>query len=333
MNSVGWLGYVYETGKGVGQDVRSGAQWYRKAAEAGSKYAAYRLGLCYEAGRGVPRDSAKALQWLRRAADQGYDDAAGAIGRLYYRSAAGGRSADAATDYAQAKRWFEKAEKLGDPTAGNFLAAIERERNGGQKNASVQGAGDTAQSGGAASKTSSASAAAQKRVIEETIAVERERLRGFPGKQYARFIDRGEYVQDTKTGLLWQKDGKASGRRNYYQAADYAESLALGGLLGWRVPTREELASIFPARKAPFTNTPYTNQPCCKGPYEWHSYWTADLDKRLKDYAYVYHWYGKGGPNNCYASKNYDYVRAVHDPVVNTSYLRTAYSKAWYNRE
>ena len=37
-----------------------------------------------------------------------------------------------------------------------------------------------------------------------------------------RFRDRGEYVEDTQTGLLWQKDGEASGKKNFYQAAEYA---------------------------------------------------------------------------------------------------------------
>jgi hypothetical protein len=130
-----------------------------------------------------------------------------------------------------------------------------------------------------------------------------------------RFIDRGDYVEDTQTGLLWQKDGIASGKMNFYEAAEYAKKLQLGGLAGWRVPTREELARIFPATEAPFKNTKYTDAPCCKGPFEWNSYWTSEMDLRLPDYAFLYQWYAKGGANNCYASKNRVYVRCVHDPV------------------
>src|SRR5262245_11873179 len=63
-------------------------------------------------------------------------------------------------------------------------------------------------------------------------------------KNKPRFIDRGEYVEDTETGLLWQKDGSASGRKNYYEAAEYAKNLKLGGLTGWRVPTAKELGSV-----------------------------------------------------------------------------------------
>jgi hypothetical protein len=130
-----------------------------------------------------------------------------------------------------------------------------------------------------------------------------------------KYVDYGEYIQDIKTGLLWQKDGMESGKLNFYQAKEYAKKLKLGNLRGWRVPTIKELESIFPALDKPFINTPYTDQKCCKGPYEWHSYWTSEMDNSLPDYAFVYHWYQFGGANNCYASKNYDYVRCVHDPL------------------
>lgn len=125
-----------------------------------------------------------------------------------------------------------------------------------------------------------------------------------------RFVDKGEYIEDTTTGLLWQKDGIASGKRNFYQAADYAKSITLGGLDGWRVPTAKELAAIFPATDKPFTNTKYNPNKCCAGG-EFNSYWTSDLDKRLDDYAFIYQWYDKGGANNCFASKNFAYVRCV----------------------
>lgn len=130
-----------------------------------------------------------------------------------------------------------------------------------------------------------------------------------------RFIDRGEYVEDSWTGLLWQKDGAASGKKNFQQAADYAANLTLGGLQNWRVPTIEELATVFPAVDAPFTGTKYTKERCCAPPNEYASYWTSELDTRADDYAYVYHWYADGGANNCFASRNYVNVRAVHDPT------------------
>lgn len=129
-----------------------------------------------------------------------------------------------------------------------------------------------------------------------------------------RFVDRGDYIEDRQTGLLWQKDGQASGKLNFYDAAKYAKGLKLGGLTGWRVPTAKELVSIFPADRAPFTNSAYNKDQCCGGEKEFRSYWTSELDGPPEnDYAFVYHWYAQGGANNCYASKNFVYVRCVRD--------------------
>jgi hypothetical protein len=130
-----------------------------------------------------------------------------------------------------------------------------------------------------------------------------------------RFRDRGEYIEDTQTGLLWQKDGEASGKKNFYEAAEYAKKLKLGDLSGWRVPTAKEFAAIFPASAAPFKNSGYTPDKCCGGGKEFRSYWTSELDGRVEDYAFVYHWYSDGGANNCFASKNYCYVRCVRGPI------------------
>jgi hypothetical protein len=128
-----------------------------------------------------------------------------------------------------------------------------------------------------------------------------------------RFIDHGDYVEDTQTRLFWQKDGASSGKRNFYDAGTYARKLRLGGSRGWRVPTAKELASIFPADSAPFTNSAYNKDKCCGGPNEFRNYWTSELDTRTGDYAYVYHWYAKGGANNCIASMAFVYVRCVRD--------------------
>lgn len=130
-----------------------------------------------------------------------------------------------------------------------------------------------------------------------------------------RYIARGDIVEDTQTGLLWQMDGSVSGKKNFEEAKKYAAGLKLGKMTGWRVPTREEIATIFPANFAPFTNTHYNPKPCCKGKGEWDSYWTSELDDRRPDYAWIYQWYEEGGANNGTASANFVYVRCVHDPV------------------
>ena len=137
------------------------------------------------------------------------------------------------------------------------------------------------------------------------------------GKHVAadRFKDAGAYVEDRWTGLLWQKDGTESGKMNYFEAFDYTDRLELSGVKGWRLPTPEELSTIFPATYAPFTGTRYNGNECCGGGMEFASYWTSQLDPRLPDYAFLYQWYSKGGANNGYASKNFAYIRAVHNPL------------------
>lgn len=130
-----------------------------------------------------------------------------------------------------------------------------------------------------------------------------------------RFVDRGDFVEDGWTGLLWQKHGKESGKLNFDQAHAYAEKLTLGDHSNWRLPTIEEMATLFPALDPVFQETPYTAERCCAPPYEDASYWTSERDDRRENTAYVYHWYAQGGPNNCLANANYVYVRCVHAPL------------------
>lgn len=126
-----------------------------------------------------------------------------------------------------------------------------------------------------------------------------------------RFVDKGEVILDTWTGLFWQKDGTAAPPVNFYDAAKYASNLELGEMKDWRVPTIEELATIFPANFGPFKNSKYNPGECCGGPAEYAGFWTSELDTRLPDYAFIYQWYNDGGANNCYASRNRGYVRCV----------------------
>jgi TPR repeat protein len=62
------LGYMYEIGRGVPQDYRLAALWYRRAAEQGYVRAQHLLGLLYDRGQGVPLDYVEAHKWLNLAA-------------------------------------------------------------------------------------------------------------------------------------------------------------------------------------------------------------------------------------------------------------------------
>ena len=59
-----YLGFMFETGRGVPQNLTEAAMWYRRAAEQGDSLAQYSLGLLYDRGQGVPRDIVEASKWL-----------------------------------------------------------------------------------------------------------------------------------------------------------------------------------------------------------------------------------------------------------------------------
>jgi hypothetical protein len=62
-----YVGEIHEKGLGVPPDYAKAADWYRRAADAGSARAAVNLGYLYEHGLGVPRDAAQATHWYRKA--------------------------------------------------------------------------------------------------------------------------------------------------------------------------------------------------------------------------------------------------------------------------
>jgi len=59
-----YLGFLFQTGRGVPQNFTEAAMWYRRAAEQGDSLAQYSLGLLYDKGQGVPRDIVEANKWL-----------------------------------------------------------------------------------------------------------------------------------------------------------------------------------------------------------------------------------------------------------------------------
>ena len=70
------LGFLYHHGRGVEQDFKEAAKWFRKAAEQGDELGQYNLGYHYENGEGVPIDRGAAYLWYSIAAANGDTDAA-----------------------------------------------------------------------------------------------------------------------------------------------------------------------------------------------------------------------------------------------------------------
>ena len=65
------VGFMYEEGRGVPQDLVESAKWYSKAAGQGYVDAQRSLGLKYEFGLGVPQDYVLAHMWYNLAAAGG----------------------------------------------------------------------------------------------------------------------------------------------------------------------------------------------------------------------------------------------------------------------
>jgi TPR repeat protein len=65
-----YLGYMYQTGRGVPRDYVAAASWLQLAAEQGEPTAQFLLGLLFDKGYGVPQDWVQAEVWLNLAASQ-----------------------------------------------------------------------------------------------------------------------------------------------------------------------------------------------------------------------------------------------------------------------
>ena len=67
-----YLGFMYQNGYGVEQDVKEAVKWYRKAARQGYGKAEYNLGVMYEKGQGVLQDYEESVKWYRKLRGKGW---------------------------------------------------------------------------------------------------------------------------------------------------------------------------------------------------------------------------------------------------------------------
>lgn len=149
-------GYGYHYGRGVSQNFRKAAHWYRIGYLRGHAEATYSLallyrygqgverqdlveaarltrlsaqrgslsGMCYLGvisgrGQGVARDEAAELHWYREAADRGYALAQYYLGNIYL---SGSAAIGVAVDLDEALRWFHESAERGESQAQKKLA-------------------------------------------------------------------------------------------------------------------------------------------------------------------------------------------------------------------
>lgn len=106
------LGNMYFEGEGVKKDYQLAFELFLKAAIQGKIEAQYAVGSLYYMGKGVKHDVRSAVQWLKKAASQEHIRAQYFLGAIYYRG-----EEDGEPDYEQAREWFTRCSKNGDPDA------------------------------------------------------------------------------------------------------------------------------------------------------------------------------------------------------------------------
>ena len=79
-----YLGEMHELGRGVPQNFRIAAEWYKKSASQKHAPAQHNLGLLYMIGEGVTQDSQKAVQLFAQSADQGHNLSMQTLGDMYF---------------------------------------------------------------------------------------------------------------------------------------------------------------------------------------------------------------------------------------------------------
>jgi TPR repeat protein len=109
------LADLYLNGRGVGRDVDRAVALYQRAARGGDPVAQTNLGQLYMHGRGVPRIPDQAIAWFREAAAQDYGPA------MYYLGLMQLRGWGMPVDRAEAKNWFKKAAAAGSAAAERAL--------------------------------------------------------------------------------------------------------------------------------------------------------------------------------------------------------------------
>jgi len=109
-------------------------------------------------------------------------------------------------------------------------------------------------------------------------------------------------VKDSTTGLMWQKEYVTG--KTWQQALKYCEDSTYAGYSDWRLPNKNELASLLDPGKS---GAPYSNFPDM--PSDW--FWSSSTSYYNTNIAWGVH-FNDGGVSYYYKTYNY-YVRCVRN--------------------
>ncbi len=113
-----YIGVLYDSGLGVGQNYAKAMAWYRRAAEQGSGAGSFNVGVMYDSGLGVRKSAREAATWYARAARQGSGRAAYNLAMLYETGTGVAKSRARAVEY------YTLAAQHGISAARTHLAAL-----------------------------------------------------------------------------------------------------------------------------------------------------------------------------------------------------------------
>ena len=123
------LGYMYETGDGVDQDLQQAKKWYEKAAKQNQPDAQYALAVLYYYDNGVIKQNyAEAKKWFEKAAYNGDDYAMNLLGYMYE------QGHGTKQDYDEALRWYLKAADKNNVYAQRNLGLLYLNGKGVRQN-------------------------------------------------------------------------------------------------------------------------------------------------------------------------------------------------------
>ncbi|MCL1884616.1 MAG: sel1 repeat family protein [Defluviitaleaceae bacterium] len=112
------MGDCYQHGKGVQQNLKEAAEWYRKSAKDGSVWGMTNLAMCYAEGTGIEQNPAKAYELYLQAAELDDSFAQYSVGVCFMLGIGVEKNRDSAMI------WFMKAAQQGDENAQYNLGLI-----------------------------------------------------------------------------------------------------------------------------------------------------------------------------------------------------------------
>lgn len=118
------LGFAYENGSRVQQDLAEAVRWYQRAAALGNVYGQFLVAVAYARGKIVPQDVARAAHWYQKAAEQGHPSAQYNLAAMY----ANGVGVD--KDDTEAVRWYRACAEQDDTAAQCILFEFYSEGRG-----------------------------------------------------------------------------------------------------------------------------------------------------------------------------------------------------------